>query len=79
MNIRVSQQLKKDFDKAVQKDGLDSSTAIRVLMLEYSKGKFEIGVKSKFDEEIEQGVIDFKNGHYTTASSKEEIDKILHE
>jgi antitoxin component of RelBE/YafQ-DinJ toxin-antitoxin module len=79
MNIRVSHKLKIDFDKAVQKNGLDSSTAIRVLMLEYAKGKFEIGIKSKFDEEIAQGLQDYKNGNYVSATSKKEIDKILHE
>jgi len=79
MNIRVSPKLKSDFDKAVQKNGLDSSTAIRVLMLEYTKGKFEIGVKNLFDKEISQGVKDYENGNYVTAKTNKEIDAILDE
>ena len=79
MNIRVPKTLKKSFEKAVQTDGLDSSTAIRVLMLEYTKGKLEIGVKNLFDEEITQGVKDYKNGKYVTARTNAEIDKILDE
>ena len=55
MNIRVSPKLKSAFEKAVSRNGLDSSTAIRILMQEYSNGKFEIGVKTKFEAETEQG------------------------
>ena len=79
MNIRVSTQLKKSFEKAVQADGIDSSTAIRVMMLEYTKGKFEIGVKNLFDEEIAQGERDYANGNYVTARTNAEIDAILDE
>ena len=79
MNIRVPKTLKKSFEKAVQTDGLDSSTAIRVMMLEYTKGNLEIGVKSIFDEEIEQGKRDFENGNFVTANTNAEIDAILDE
>jgi antitoxin component of RelBE/YafQ-DinJ toxin-antitoxin module len=77
MNVRVTKELKTSFEKAVQADGLDTSTAIRVLMMEYTKGKFGIGVRSKFDLEIAQGVQDYKNGKYVTAGTNKEIDKIL--
>lgn len=77
MNIRISKQLKTDFEKAVQADGLDTSTAIRVMMAEYTKGEFAIGIKNKFDQEIAQGEIDYKNGDYFTAKTNKEIDLIL--
>jgi antitoxin component of RelBE/YafQ-DinJ toxin-antitoxin module len=81
INIRISKRLKTDFEKAVLADGLDTSTAIRVMMAEYTKGKFMIGIKKKFDQEIAkeiaQGERDYKNGKFITAKTNKEIDSIL--
>jgi len=77
MNIRVSKNLKENFEKVVQANGLDSSTAIRVLMLEYSKGKFDIGIRNILDNEIEQGKNEYRLGRYISAKTNKEIDQIL--
>jgi antitoxin component of RelBE/YafQ-DinJ toxin-antitoxin module len=77
IQIRVSESLKTRFESAVAEKGLDTSTAIRIMMNEFSIGKINIGVTSEFDKGIEQAKKDYENGNYIVANTDSEIDNIL--
>jgi len=77
VQIRVTDKLKTQFENAVKAKGLDLSTAIRVMMVEFTNGNLDIGVKTRFDQEVEQGKKEYKKGEYLSAKNNKEIDDIL--
>lgn len=77
VQVRISNEIKTQFEKAVKANGFDSSTVIRIMMIEYAKGNLDIGIKTVFDKEIEQGKKDYINNKFITAKNNKEIDQII--
>lgn len=77
IQIRVSEELKTKFENIAGNIGLDISSAIRMMMIEFTDGKIDIGVRTRFDKEIEKGKFDYITGKYKKAYTNNEIDEIL--
>jgi len=55
IHIRISEYLKDDFSKVAQEEGLSISSAIRILISDYTKKKIEIGTRKDFYKTIYLG------------------------